>query len=198
MPFITALYESSEATYLRKKRVIDAVASLLSSILINRQLVMLNMARQRVTRSTVHRERRGGRPAVRRTSREGVSTDTRVHNRRGKGGFSAPSGAGLWIEGCTSRGRGGRREARAGLDAHRGPGSSSRRGHAANTDSWRRRQEVSRRRRQPRRGRRRRPRRRLGPPPSATTTRSSPLPRMHVRRLLVASVSVLPPVALPD
>ena len=37
---------------------------------------MLSVARQRVTRSTVDRERRGGRPTVRNTSREGGSKDT--------------------------------------------------------------------------------------------------------------------------
>ena len=54
---------------------IDAVASF-SSTLINRQLVMLNVARQWVARRTVDREERGGRPTVRGTSREGGSKNT--------------------------------------------------------------------------------------------------------------------------
>ena len=65
-----------EGDILGKRRVIDAVVSLLSSILINRQLVMLSVARKRAARCTVDRKKRGGRPAVRETFREGGSNNT--------------------------------------------------------------------------------------------------------------------------
>ena len=64
-----------------------------------------------------------------------------THNRRGVGGFSAPSGTGQGLEGCTRLGRCTRSTGRDGPEAHRGPGMS-RRGHAADTwgpTGWRRR-----------------------------------------------------------
>ena len=137
-----------------------------SSILTNRQLVMLSVARPRVTRSTVDRERRGGRPTVRNTSREGGSKDTHTieegreaslsHRVRYKGleaarARGAAGAAGLELDWQQQLIGGG-------LAAAAHHGVPRRRYHwclLATTSPG-----VSRRRSQPRRGRRRRPRRR--------------------------------------